>query len=78
VENPLAMTGEITLTGNILPVGGIKEKIIAARRSGIKEVILPEGCLPEFKKLPQHILTGIKFHFVKKYKEVFKIVFSGS
>ncbi len=75
VKRPLAMTGEITLTGEVLPVGGIKEKIIAARRSNIREIILPEGCTPDFKKLPEHIKEGITFHFAKKYKEVFKIVF---
>jgi ATP-dependent Lon protease len=76
INRPLAMTGEITLTGEVLPVGGIKEKIIAARRSGIKEIILPKGCIPDFKKLPEHIKEGITFHFAKKYKDVFKIVFN--
>ena len=76
IDRPLAMTGEITLTGEVLPVGGIKEKIIAARRSGIREIILPEGCIPDFKKLPEHIKDGIRFHFAKKYKDVFKIVFN--
>ena len=76
INRPLAMTGEITLTGKVLPVGGIKEKIIAARRSGIKEVILPDGCIPDFKKLPEHIRERITFHFVKKYKDAFKIVFN--
>ncbi|EIM64509.1 endopeptidase La [Desulfobacter postgatei] len=75
IERPLAMTGEITLTGDVLPVGGIKEKIIAARRVGIKEIILPQGCFSDFKKLPEHIKESIEFHFVKKYKEVYKIVF---
>jgi len=76
VKRPLAMTGEITLTGEVLPVGGIKEKIIAARRTGIREIILPEGCRPDFKKLPDHIKEGIQFHFAKKYKDVFNIVFN--
>ncbi|SDU28946.1 endopeptidase La [Desulfobacula phenolica] len=76
INRPLAMTGEITLTGDVLPVGGIKEKIIAARRTGIREIILPEGCTPDFKKLPEHIKDGIDFHFAKKYKDVFKIVFN--
>lgn len=76
INRPLAMTGEITLTGEVLPVGGIKEKIIAARRTGIEEIILPDGCMPDFKKLPDHIKTGITFHFAKKYKDVFKIVFN--
>ena len=75
VDRPLAMTGEITLTGEVLPVGGIKEKIIAAKRAGINEIILPDGCSSEFKKLPDHIKEGITFHFAKTYKEVFKIVF---
>ncbi len=75
IDRPLAMTGEITLTGEVLPVGGIKEKIIAARRTGINEIILPDGCSSEFKKLPDHIKEGIKFHFAKKYKDVYKIVF---
>jgi ATP-dependent Lon protease len=75
IKNPLAMTGEITLTGEVLPVGGIKEKIIAARRIGINTIILPEGCTSEFKKLPDHIKEGIDFHFAHKYKDVFDLVF---
>ncbi|MCG8617030.1 MAG: endopeptidase La [Desulfobacterales bacterium] len=75
IDRPLAMTGEVTLTGEVLPVGGIKEKIIAARRVGIKEIILPEGCSSAFKKLPEHIKEGIDFHFAKTYKDVYKVVF---
>ncbi len=75
IKRPLAMTGEITLTGEVLPVGGIKEKIIAARRSNVKEIILPQGCTPEFKKLPDHIKEGITFHFARTYKDVYKVVF---
>jgi ATP-dependent Lon protease len=78
VKRPLAMTGEITLTGEVLPVGGIKEKIIAARRTGIKEIILPEGCKPEFKMLPEHIKEGITFYFAKKYKDVYRILFNAT
>ncbi|MFH2091493.1 MAG: endopeptidase La [Pseudomonadota bacterium] len=75
IDRPLAMTGEITLTGEVLPVGGIREKIIAARRSGVNEIILPQGCAPEFKMLPEHIKEGINFHFAKTYKDVHKVVF---
>lgn len=75
IKRPLAMTGEITLTGDVLPVGGIKEKIIASRRIGINEIILPHGCKSEFKKLPDHIKEGITFHFAKRYKDVYEIVF---
>ncbi|MFH2061163.1 MAG: endopeptidase La [Pseudomonadota bacterium] len=75
IGRPLAMTGEITLTGEVLPVGGIKEKIIAARRFGLREIILPKGCFPAFTELPEHIKEGITFHFAKTYKDVYKIVF---
>lgn len=75
LKRPIAMTGEITLTGEVLVVGGIKEKIIAARRSKIKEIILPKTCLSDFKKLPEHIKKGIQFHFVKNFKDVFDFVF---
>ncbi len=75
INRALAMTGEITLTGEVLSVGGIKEKIIAARRTGIKELILPEGCISAHKKLPCHIKEGISFYFAKTYKEVYKIIF---
>lgn len=75
IDPNIAMTGEITLTGEVLPVGGIKEKIIAARRIGIKEILLPDGVSAEFIELPEHIKEGIKFHFVKKYTDVFKVVF---
>ncbi|PIE61737.1 MAG: endopeptidase La [Desulfobacterales bacterium] len=75
IDRPLAMTGEITLTGEVLPVGGIKEKIIAARRVGINEIILPDGCRSDYEKLPEHIKAGITFHFVKTYKAVYKIIF---
>ncbi len=75
VSPTIAMTGEITLTGDVLAVGGIREKIIAARRTGIKEIILPKAVNPEFINLPEHIKEGIKFHFVKEYEEVFELVF---
>lgn len=74
--NPgIAMTGELTLTGEVLAVGGIKEKIIAARRTGIKEIILPEAVTSDYKKLPDHIKEGITFHFAKTYKDVTNVVF---
>lgn len=69
------MTGEITLTGKVLPVGGIKEKIIAAKRLGIKEILLPDGCRGDFEELPEYIPKGLKVSFAKDYKDVFDIVF---
>jgi len=59
------MTGEITLKGKVLPVGGIKEKILAASRAGIKEVILPEKNEKDLEELPPHIKKQLKFVFIK-------------
>ncbi|MBF0184196.1 MAG: endopeptidase La [Magnetococcales bacterium] len=75
VPRRLAMTGEITLTGHVLPVGGIREKVIAARRVGIREIILPEGCRKDYEEVPEHIRAGFVTHFVKHYPEVAKLVF---
>ncbi len=66
----LAMTGELTLTGQVLPVGGIREKAVAARRAGVKELILPEANRRDFEELPDHIRRGLKPHFVAHYSEV--------
>ena len=76
INRPIAMTGELTLTGQVLPVGGIREKVIAARRSKIMEVILPDANRRDYEELPEHITTGMTVHFAKKYSDVFKVVFS--
>ncbi len=75
INRPLAMTGELTLTGQVLAVGGIREKVIAARRSKIMEVILPEANRRDYEELPEHISAGMTVHFAKKYQDVFNIVF---
>ena len=75
VNRPLAMTGELTLTGRVLPVGGIREKIIAARRSGILEVVLPADNKKDFEELPDHLRAGLTPKFVEKYLEAARIVF---
>jgi len=72
---PLAMTGELTLTGQVLAVGGIREKVIAAKRAGIKELILPEACRRDYEELPAHIRKGLTVHFARQYADVFKVVF---
>jgi ATP-dependent Lon protease len=73
--NPeLAMTGELTLTGQVLPVGGIREKVIAARRIKINNLILPEANRRDFDDLPDYIREGIKASFVKEYREVAKLL----
>jgi len=71
---PLAMTGELTLTGNVLPVGGIKEKVIAAKRQGITELILPEANRGDYEEVPAHIRKGFKVHFVNRYKQVAEVI----
>ena len=71
----LAMTGEVTLTGRILPVGGIKEKVIAARRSGVKTIILPKENLKDVDELASEITEGIDIQFVETYSEILDIAF---
>jgi len=70
-----AMTGELTLTGSVLPVGGIREKVTAARRNRIKDIILPEANRRDFEELPDYIQKGLKIHFVSHYDDVAGIVF---
>lgn len=77
VKKSFAMTGEITLTGEVLPVGGIREKLIAARRLGIKDVILPEGNRRDVSELPKHIVADLKIHHASDYDQVFSVLFKG-
>ncbi len=72
----LGMTGELTLTGMVLPIGGVKEKLIAARRSGVKTLIFPKENLRDYDELPAYLKKGLEVHFVSHYHEVFKIAFS--
>ena len=73
VKPYLAMSGEITLRGKVLPVGGIKEKVLAARRAGIKEVILCKENEKHIKEIKAEYLDGLQFHYVKTMKEVLEI-----
>jgi ATP-dependent Lon protease len=75
VRQDIAMTGEVTITGEVLPVGGIKEKVIGAHRVGIREVILPADNESDVDELPSEISKDMKFYFVKDYEEVEKLVF---
>lgn len=72
----LAMTGEITLRGQVMPVGGIKEKVLAAHRSGIKTIIMPKWNEKDLLDIPKKVKTAIKFHFVDKMDEVLRIALS--
>ncbi|KAI9324867.1 Lon protease C-terminal proteolytic domain-containing protein, partial [Obelidium mucronatum] len=71
----VAMTGELTLTGKVLKIGGVKEKTIAAKRSGVKTIIFPAANKSDWDELPGYIKDGLDPHFVGWYDEIFKIVF---
>ena len=75
IKNNLAMTGELTLTGKVLPIGGVKEKTIAARRVGIKELIFPIDNKRDFEELPDYIKEGIKVHFADYFGDVLKVAY---
>lgn len=70
VRSDLAMTGEITLRGNVLPIGGVKEKVLAAHRAGIKVVLLPEENRKDLEDIPENIRKILEFHFVSRIEEV--------
>lgn len=70
-----AMTGELTLTGKVYPVGGIREKLLAAKRLRIKQLILPDANQRDFNEVPEHIRAGIKVHFVKEFTDVMDLLF---
>ncbi|CAA7015897.1 unnamed protein product [Microthlaspi erraticum] len=75
VRKDLAMTGEVTLTGRILPIGGVKEKTIAARRSQVKMIIFPEGNRSDFDELPENVKEGLHVHFADEYEQIFELAF---
>ncbi|MBV9226517.1 MAG: endopeptidase La [Acidobacteriaceae bacterium] len=73
-RSDIAMTGEVTLAGLVLPIGGVKEKVLAARRAGIRRVILPQGNKKDLRDLPDHVRQEMQFHFVDRVEEVLSIV----
>lgn len=75
IRRPLAMTGELTLTGQVLPIGGVREKVIAARRNRVFELILPEANRRDYEELPEHIRTGMQVHFATHFRDVARVVF---
>jgi ATP-dependent Lon protease len=77
VKSNLAMTGEITLRGEVLPVGGIKEKILAAKRAGIKELILCEKNRQDVDEINEEYLKGLTIHYVSKMREVLDLALLG-
>ena len=77
VKNRVAMTGEITLRGNVLPIGGVKEKVTAAHRAGIKTIILPDHNRKDLEEIPDHIKKDLDFHFAKEMMDVMDIALPG-
>ncbi len=71
----IAMTGELTLTGQVLPVGGIREKVIAARRQKITTLVLPEANRGDYDELPEYLKSGLTVHFARQYADVYQVVF---
>jgi ATP-dependent Lon protease len=75
VRKHLAMTGELTLTGQVLPIGGVKEKVIAARRVGCKALIFPEANKQDFEELPDYLKKGLAVYFAGRYEDVYRFAF---
>ncbi len=75
LRKSLAMTGELSLVGRVLPIGGLKEKVIAARRNRIKQIIFPEANQRDLEEIPEHVREGITFHPVSTMEEVIELIF---
>ena len=75
IRSGSAMTGELTLTGKVYPVGGIREKLLAAKRQKLKRVILPAANLRDYEEVPEHIRRGIEVHFAATFADVVEIAF---
>eukprot|EP00965_Chrysotila_dentata_P253569 6211311-Pleurochrysis_carterae.AAC.2 len=74
-RSDLAMTGELTLTGRVLAIGGVREKLIAARRSGVQHIIFPKANERDYTELPQNLRDGVQVYFAQDYDDVFRIAF---
>jgi ATP-dependent Lon protease len=77
VRSDVAMTGEVTLTGQVLPIGGLKEKALAAQRTGISRVIAPKLNEPDIEDIPAHLREQLEFHFVDNVDEVLALALEG-
>jgi ATP-dependent Lon protease len=77
VSPEIAFTGELTLSGSVLAIGGLNEKVLAARRNGVKTVVLPERNRPQLSELPKELTTGLKFVTASRLGQVFKVAFPG-
>ena len=72
------MTGEVTLTGKILKIGGLKEKAIAAKNAGVRQIIFPAANLSDWQEIPQFIREGLQFFPVGEYQQVFDVCFGAA
>ena len=78
VRHDIAMTGEITLSGRVLPIGGVREKILGAERAGIRRIVLPAENLPDLEELPQDVKERLEIHGVDSLGEVLALALSGA
>ncbi len=76
MRSDVAMTGEVTLHGRVLPIGGVKEKVLAAHRAGLTHVILPEGNREDAEDIPEHVLDTIELHFASTVEDVIDVAFA--
>ena len=74
IRDRFAMTGELSLTGQVLPIGGLKEKTIAARRNAARDIIIPKQNLRDLDEIPEHVKKGISFHPVERFEEVVALI----
>jgi ATP-dependent Lon protease len=78
VAEDVGMTGEITLTGQVLPIGGVREKALAAQRYGLKRIVLPRENEPELEELPEETRKELEFILVDSIEDVFAVAFSAA
>ena len=77
ISSDIALTGEITLRGHVLAIGGLKEKVIGALRAGIKTIIIPKDNLDQLDEIPKEVTKNIKFIMVKEFREIYEVIENG-
>ena len=77
IDSSISMTGEITLRGNVLAIGGLKEKVIGAHRAGVRKIFIPKENEKDLDEIPEDIKKEIKFYFISDYQEIYKRLFKG-
>jgi len=77
IDNNISMTGEITLRGNVISIGGLKEKVIGAHRAGVRKIFIPKDNEKDLDEIPDDIKKEIKFYLISDYKDIYKKLFKG-